>query len=294
MNNTNDFSDLKNFINDSYNSNKLKRKKQKRYLIILINIISIILLIGGGFGLKSIIDYKKDATATKDTQKELLGLVNTIKKEEVKEKDKQEDKLSEKIDPTITELFTSLLEKNDNTIGWLKVKGTDIDMPIVQSNDNTYYLTHNFDNKWNSMGWAFADYHNTFPNLNTNTIIYGHTYKKTIIFSSLTNVLAKEWLDNKENYIIKFITTEKVLYFKIFSIYTTKATTDYLKTSFTYNEYINFIDEAKNKSIYNFNEDIKFNTKILTLSTCYNNSDYRLVIEAKLLDKELEEINYEE
>ena len=35
-------------------------------------------------------------------------------------------------------------EQNPYTVGWLKVEGTDIDYPVVQYSDNSYYLTHDF------------------------------------------------------------------------------------------------------------------------------------------------------
>ena len=53
------FDDLNSFLKNSYEKNKLKRKKKNKYLIILVNIITIITLIGAGIGIKSINDYSK-------------------------------------------------------------------------------------------------------------------------------------------------------------------------------------------------------------------------------------------
>ena len=41
--------------------------------------------------------------------------------------------------------FNELLKKNPDTVGWIQVKGTNINYPIVQTTDNSYYLTHAFD-----------------------------------------------------------------------------------------------------------------------------------------------------
>ena len=54
--------------------------------------------------------------------------------------------------------FEELKQKNSDTVAWLKVENTDIEFPIVQANNNSYYLTHNFDKKYNVAGWIFADY----------------------------------------------------------------------------------------------------------------------------------------
>ena len=193
------------------------------------------------------------------------------------------------VDPKITELFDSLLKDNNDAVAWLKLNNTDIDTPIVQSDNNEYYLNHNFNKKYNEIGWTFADYRNNFPDLSTNTIIYGHTYRNsTLAFSSLKKVLNKSWYDNEENQIIYFTTTEKELKFKIFSIYTVKNTNDYLKTNMNEEEFNVFIANALERSVKNFNTEVKYGDKILTLSTCYNTSNYRLVVHAKLVEDDYE------
>ena len=53
--------------------------------------------------------------------------------------------------------FTELLTKNKDTVGWIKVNGTNINYPIVQSTDNNYYLKHAFDGSANDAGWIYAD-----------------------------------------------------------------------------------------------------------------------------------------
>lgn len=56
--------------------------------------------------------------------------------------------------------FNKLINKNPDTIGWIKVLGTDINYPVVQTNNNDFYLTHSFDKSYNKAGWIFADYIN--------------------------------------------------------------------------------------------------------------------------------------
>lgn len=68
--------------------------------------------------------------------------------------------------------FTKLKAQNQDTIGWLKVLETNIEYPVVKSKDNSYYLTHSFNNKENSAGWVFADYRNNIDGKDKNIIIY--------------------------------------------------------------------------------------------------------------------------
>ena len=183
--------------------------------------------------------------------------------------------------------FSSLKEENSDVVAWLYVPGTDIDMPIVKGEDNSYYLTHGFDKNLNSMGWAFADYQNTFPELSTNTIMYGHTYRLTTIFSKLKNVLKDEWL-NDSNMQRIILDTEKERYiFKVFSVYTIEKTTDYLQINFSSEEkYQEYLNNSLNRSIKDFKSNPSVKDKILTISTCYIDSNQRLVVQAKLIGSE--------
>ncbi len=262
------FDDLNSFLKNSYEKNKLKRKKKNKYLIILVNIITIITLIGAGVGIKSINDYKDEIKKTSEYEKSLLNRKPIlIEKEEIK-KDLYD--------------FTELLKTNPDTVGWLKVNNTKVDLPIVKTTDNKFYLNHNFDKKYSTFGWVYVDYRNNLDNLSKNIIIYGHTYKNDLMFSSLKNALEKSWYENKDNLIIELKTPKDNYKYKIFSIYTTKKTDSYLKTSFTSQEFNEYINNSLSKSINNFNTEVNESDKILTLSTCYLNSNNRLVIQAKL------------
>ena len=178
--------------------------------------------------------------------------------------------------------FSELKKINYNVKGWIQVNGTNINYPFVQANDNKYYLTHSFDKSWNSAGWLFLDYRNNYTN-NKNTIIYARGRTDKTMFGSLKNVLSNEWLNNRNNYIIKISTEKGNSLWQIFSIYHIPTTSDYLQTDFSSDtEYLDFLKMLLNRSTYNFNTSVNSNDKIFTLSTCYNNSD-KMVVHAKLI-----------
>ena len=103
------------------------------------------------------------------------------------------------------------------------------------------------------------------------------------MLSSLKNALDPDWYNEESNLIIELQLKEEKLKFEIFSIYTISETSDYLKTDMTDEEFQEFISVIKQRSIKNFNKEIKKDDKILTLSTCYIDEDHRLVVHAKLL-----------
>lgn len=180
--------------------------------------------------------------------------------------------------------FIELLKINSDTVAWIKVNGTNINYPVVQKDDNKYYLTHSFNKKNNSAGWIFLDYRNNFNILNKNTIIYGHSRLDKTMFGSLHNLSNKNFFDTKENNYITLVLKNKITIWQIFSIYKTTPEDNYCKVYFdTDDQFEDYINTAKQKSYYNFNVNVSKTDYILTLSTCASNNT-RFVVNAKLLN----------
>jgi len=183
--------------------------------------------------------------------------------------------------------FTKLLTQNSDTVGWIKVNNTKVNYSIVQSNDNEYYLKHDFNKRNNAAGWVYADYRADFKYFGTNTILYGHNMLNKTMFGSLPSVLKKSWYTNEENQYIKLSTPYSNTVWKIFSIYTIKPEVYYLMTYFKDDtEHQKFIETIHKRSIYNFNVAVSHEDKILTLSTCSDDGTKRVVVHAKMIKVE--------
>ncbi len=212
--------------------------------------------------------------------KEIKEFIRNNFIEEIK-KDEDEIVLEEqlyKID------FKSLKEQNKDTIAYLKVYGTNIDYIVVKGMDNSYYLKHNFNKNWNVSGWIFADYHNKFDNNDKNIVIFGHNTRDGSMFGTLKNILNKEWYENEENYEIILVTEKDTYYYQVFSTYQITPEDYYINTIFNNDEeYIDFLNKIKSRSIYNYNVEVNSNDKVLTLSSCIGDGKKRVVLHAKLL-----------
>ena len=230
-------------------------RKRKWYIILIVSIIIVFILI---YNITSYyFDYKKDL----ELKKELEQI--------------------EKYD------FDTLKKINQDIVGYIEVKNTNVSYPIVKSSDNSYYLNHSYDKEKNNVGSIFLDYRNDLENLSRNNIIYGHGRLDKSMFGSLNNLLEKDWLSNKDNYYITVTTPNKIMTFKIFSVYTIDKESYYIKTYFSSNKYFkDFLETIMKRSIYNFGTDVNTTDKILTLSTCKNDFGKRIVVHAKLLKKE--------
>ena len=184
--------------------------------------------------------------------------------------------------------FNELLAKNSDTVGWIQVKGTNINYPIVQTTDNSYYLNHAFDKTSNDAGWVFMDYRNDAVNFNQNTILYAHSRLTGSMFGSLKNILESSWYTNKNNHIIRLSTPTENTMWQVFSVYTIPKESYYITPSFnTLEAYSEFLNTIKGRSEVEFSAEVNTNDKILTLSTCKDNFGNRVVMHAKLIKKEL-------
>lgn len=265
-------------------------KKLKTFLIVFSILCSITLV----YSIYNIIVWKLDSNKTNNQIEEIQEEIPII---EIEDNDnteiiEQEEEIP-KSNPywdyigmnMIDVNFSELKNINNDVRGWIKLNGTNINYPFVQASDNKYYLTHSLDKSYNSAGWLFLDYRNNSTD-NRNTIIYAHGRNDKTMFGSLRNVLSNNWLKDTNNYVIKISTEKENSLWQIFSTYHLPTTSDYLQTNFNNdNEFQDFINMIISRSSYNFNTSVSVNDNILTLSTCYNNSD-KMVVHAKLIKKE--------
>ena len=282
----NKLSEIKN-INIKYypNSNIIINKAKKKVLLssmanLCVMIISLVVLISNSF---SLFNWNRENKEIKKISAQVVEEVE-IKEEEVKKEDFVIDDYFKYKDVSMMDVnFNDLLKQNSDTKGWIKVNNTNINYPFVQASDNEYYLKHSFDKKANKKGWVFLDYRNDINNLGKNNILYAHGLVNNAMFGSMRNVVKKNWYTNKDNHIIKLSTPNSNQLWQVFSTYTIEPESYYIETDFsTDEEFINFANTLKNRSIYNYNVELNKNDKILTLSSCYDNTK-RMVMHAKLI-----------
>lgn len=237
-------------------------KKKSKILVTFIQIVLIAVIIFSGI---KIIEWIKSNKKNKD-------IMSEIKENVVINNEMDSNNEEYKID------FAKLKQKNSDAIAWIKVNGIDIDFPVVKGTDNSYYLTHNFDKEKNKAGWIFADYRNKFDGTDKNIIIYGHNMKNGSMFASLKDVIKEEWYNNENNKYIALITENENCKYQVFSVYQTETEEYYLQTNIS--NFKEFVEKIKGRSKKNFNVDIKETDSILTLSTCADNTKYRVVLHA--------------
>lgn len=279
-------------INNDKNNKKNQRKKKKNTTWIFVILFSIFISIIV-FCLIKIFIWGKDNKDTSKVINDITNAVNVTLRDDDDNTELVNDTNEEETSdywyyikfPLINVDITELKEKNSDTVGWINVNNTNINYPFVQTKDNSYYLNHSFDKKYNEAGWVFLDYRNNNDLNNKNTILYAHSRLDKTMFGSLSKVLKSSWYNNKDNHIIRLSTDTENTLWQIFSVYKIPEESYYITTNFNNNEeYNKFLNTIKQRSIHNFNTNLDTNDKILTLSTCYSDTE-RTVVHAKLIKR---------
>lgn len=117
--------------------------------------------------------------------------------------------------------FKKLKSQNQDIAGWIYIRGTTIDYPIVQGKDNEEYLHQDFNKKKSSSGTIFLDNNCKKDFTSDNNIIYEHHMKNGTMFAQLLKFREKSFL-KKHNEIMIF-TPDRTIHLKVISAYAQKA-----------------------------------------------------------------------
>lgn len=265
---------------------KFNKKKMYKFIIIILFIIII-------FSSFNIIKWFIDSHNTKNVTKKINDIVdivevndngNTeiIEQDEIDENNPYWDYIKMNL---MNVNFTDLKNINNDIVAWINVSGTNINYPIVQTNDNSFYLNHSIDKSYNDAGWVFMDYRNNINDFNRNTIFYAHGRLDNTMFGSLKNITKSDWYNDINNHIVRVSTEYENSLWQVFSIYTIPVTSDYIKTEFDNDSlYLEWLNMLKDRSYYQFNASLTSNDKIITLSTCLDDNK-RVVLHAKMIKR---------
>lgn len=181
--------------------------------------------------------------------------------------------------------FDELRGINNEVAGWVQVAGTNVNYPYAHTTDNKYYLKHSFDKSYNSAGWVFLDYRNNPNEFGRNNILYAHGRIDNTMFGSLKKIVTPSWYNNSNNYVVKISTPKENTLWQVFSVYTILPESYYIKTKFNNEQFDTFLNTITSRSVHDFKVNVGIKDKVLTLSTCYDES-LRVVLHAKLIRTE--------
>lgn len=173
----------------------------------------------------------------------------------------------------------ALLNINSQGIGYIYIPSIDCRLPMVQGDDNDYYLTHTFNKEYSANGCLFEDYRINGGLSASQIIIYGHNMRNGAMFGKLKNYQDYSFWNNSGNDVLYIYTGNVIKEYKIFSCYISEAISDTYTFNFpTLESMIDYAVNMKAKSMYDTGVDVSTATQVITLSTCTNDGEQRFIV----------------
>lgn len=203
-------------------------------------------------------------------------------------------------EPELTDRAKKLLEQNPDTVGYIKIDGSQVDNPVVQTVDNEYYLDTGFDGQQFRAGTVFMDFEDIFgaypETWSENIILYGHNMADNTMFGSLRKY--RQDLEYYKEYpFITFSSNYADYTYVMFGLIITGGSegSDFpywnmieLDDKESFDSYVNTVES---KNMIENHVDVQYGDSLLTLSTCYSDEDNSrfLIVGRRLRENETKE-----
>lgn len=241
----------------------------RKAVFIFISLALLLLVVFCGWQMVASRNSSKEAS---EAYAELAEKVGGVAREEVQEAQPEEtDDVEEPGYPQLDIDIEALKEMNGDFRGWMYFPALDISYPVVQGEDNDYYLKHSFEGEKVNAGCIFMDYGASADWSDRNTFIFGHNMRDGSMFGTLKKLMEDTSICEENPYF--YIYTEDYVYtYEIFSYYETKSTSDRYMTFTSDASYDAYVEWAVENSKYVSIVDLSERKNIVSLSTCYGSA----------------------
>ena len=248
-----------------------------------LKVLMILFLVGmiatGGVLAYYVAGYYKDRKESENIREIAYG---TVQKTSGEEAGDLPDGQVETLDDSVVIDFGSLKSVNGDTVGWLRACDGDIDGPVVQTTDNSFYLDHRFDKTSGSVGCFFADAQLDKAFDGPLTVVYGHNRKDGSMFHPLLNYKDEQYFLDHPTFTV--YTEDGEYTYRVFSAYFADNDVVYDKTfagaatDGDQSALEALFDKALERSLYKASEAVSPDD-IVILSTCeYSGDNNRMVV----------------
>ena len=203
--------------------------------------------------------------------------------------DPQQEEASAPAGPPVVS-FDALLAECPDVVAWLYCEGTPINYPVVQGEDNEYYLHRLLNGAYNSSGTIFMEYRNQPDLSDWNTILYGHNMNNDSMFGILPDYMDQSFYDAHP--VMYLLTPTQDYEIELISGYVTPADSDTYAIPDTQEERDALLNKAYTSSSFLSGVRAAPEEKLITLSTCvydYDHARYVLVGVLRELDRDVQE-----
>ncbi len=175
----------------------------------------------------------------------------------------------------------ALVALNKDSIGYLQIPAIDLLLPVVQGDDNEYYLYHTLTGESNKSGTLFIDSRDTKGIESQNAIIYGHNMKNDSMFGKLSNFMDSKFFNAGDNRYFYFYIKDKIYKYEIYSVHITAAVGETYSIIFpTPDSFVQYFNKMARASYHATTLTATGYSQTITLSTCVDDDSKRLVVQA--------------
>lgn len=173
--------------------------------------------------------------------------------------------------------WKSLKKKNEDCIAWLQLPCIDISYPVMQAEDNDFYLHRDMNKEELFAGSLFVDYHNNKNFRDFNTIIYGHNMRDETMFGKIKEMNDQSVIDKCPYFWI--YTPDADILCHIFSWHIAGTSSSTYTVQFKDSQsHQKWIDDMKSASEIKSKALVEETDRVVTLSTCYTDTGHRRVV----------------
>lgn len=249
---------------------------EKRKLATVVLIIGLVLLVTGASML--LLDYQKKDKADRqyESLQELATEESGGETKSIQDKETIAESNGEYVSPI---QFEALKAINPDIVGWLKIEGTSIDYPIVQTDDNETYLNMDFEGKKNASGAIFLDYESEPDFSGRHNILYGHHMKNGSMFKDI--IKYKEESFFKEHQDITIYTPQREFHLRPFTVLYTDADGERRRTKFdTEEDFDGYVEKMTKKGLFYQKPNEPIGTLWSFVTCSYELADARTILYA--------------
>lgn len=252
--------------------------------------IAVVVLLLAAFGISAVMvgNYVIEGKQQEDRYDELSEIANSQTQPaqttvETTVETEPTEETTEPTEPGMIAGYQDIYEMNNDVVGWIKMEGTKMDYPVMQTpEDPDYYLYKSFDKKDTARGSIFAWGDADIKEPSDNITLFGHNMADGSMFACLNAYTNKTAWDN--NSLIFFDTLTEYHTYKIFAVFKTSAN---IGQGFSYHKFVDaaneeefneFVSTCKELSFYDTGITPVYGDKLICLSTCeYTLDNGRLV-----------------
>lgn len=260
---------------------------KKKMVIRIFSVFFLLIGLGCGIYLGYYYYTSKKAEAAFDTLAEMIVPI-----EEMHSDAAMKERFVDIDGVAVQKKFEKLYRNNHDFIGWIAIKDTNIDYPVMYTPNDAeqgeYYIHRNFDGDYSAAGIPFIDANCELLPPTDNIIIYGHNMNSGTMFHDIIKYEAVDFYEKHKTFCFDTIYGDGE--YEVIAMFYGQILEDTSKAFKYYefvnagseDEFMNFVDNVKAMSIIDTGVDVKYGDKLLTLSTCaYHVKDGRFCVVAR-------------